>query len=801
MSQFARDDPSSSSPEALKSHDSPEIELPASKRQRMSHSNGTTPVYKAGSVLRIRMQNFMTYDDISYDFGPALNMIIGPNGSGKSTVVAGICLGLGFDPKIMGRADKVEATIKHGTQTAKIEIVLQGRKTGSTVNIVRQFTHSQNGGKSTNEWLVDGKKSTHKCVQETVRSFNCQIDNLCQFLPQDKVASFARMRPVEMLTETLRTIGDGSLGEVQADLIDLQSKLNSESTSRKTDEDKLKGLKARQEVLERDVARFKERESHKHAIYVREKRLPFARYNEAKSLYNEAKVSYNEAKAKLLELRRNNQPLELQELELAESLQKLERQTGKLKQRLDAAMRKVSTTGIPLKRVEEVMNTLESEYKQERDAERNNKSKIRELQDRVAKDSRSLGDEPDDASEIEDLTEQIRSLNASDRAAKEECRQLEDDLRCQQSERKRKLEEMEAKEKELLLLDDVRSARLRKLDEINRDAAEAVRWLQHHQNEFEHHVYDPVLLEVQVTNKKFARAAQHVIMQNAFTFTCQSRKDYQTFNRLLVDGNAAGRRLRLNVAEYSRTSAPHLRDQRTAMSKEEVQQFGFDGYLLDCLDGPEFVLNTLCHAAQIHNLPIGTRELSHSEVQSIESATKNNRPVFQRYILNNTETKIFRGYNQTSSESQAIHNDGAIFSHVIDLSKKKQLDNAIQEIRDTLDGNVAELQRKSERHSELKAKTKATDESKKSLLSKRGTLAKRLSDWRAAEAKLTSTKSELDRLEHAPAEYQDNMASIRARQLENTQKFTVLALQYKVKEIDQATHSWANLAGRDKGSS
>lgn len=39
--------------------------------------------------------------------GPHLNMIVGPNGTGKSTMVAAIILGLGGNPKTVGRGTKV----------------------------------------------------------------------------------------------------------------------------------------------------------------------------------------------------------------------------------------------------------------------------------------------------------------------------------------------------------------------------------------------------------------------------------------------------------------------------------------------------------------------------------------------------------------------------------------------------------------------------------------------------------------------------------------------------------------------
>jgi chromosome segregation ATPase len=56
--------------------------------------------YVAGSVTRIKLSNFMTYDHIEFRPGPHLNMILGPNGTGKSTIAAGIAIGLGFPPKV-----------------------------------------------------------------------------------------------------------------------------------------------------------------------------------------------------------------------------------------------------------------------------------------------------------------------------------------------------------------------------------------------------------------------------------------------------------------------------------------------------------------------------------------------------------------------------------------------------------------------------------------------------------------------------------------------------------------------------
>jgi hypothetical protein len=43
--------------------------------------------YVVGSIVRIRMKNFLTYDDCEVDVGPRLNVIFGPNGTGMFFII------------------------------------------------------------------------------------------------------------------------------------------------------------------------------------------------------------------------------------------------------------------------------------------------------------------------------------------------------------------------------------------------------------------------------------------------------------------------------------------------------------------------------------------------------------------------------------------------------------------------------------------------------------------------------------------------------------------------------------------
>ena len=56
--------------------------------------------YQKGSIIRIKLKNFLTYSLTEFYPGPNMNMVIGPNGTGKSTVVCAIALGLGAKPDV-----------------------------------------------------------------------------------------------------------------------------------------------------------------------------------------------------------------------------------------------------------------------------------------------------------------------------------------------------------------------------------------------------------------------------------------------------------------------------------------------------------------------------------------------------------------------------------------------------------------------------------------------------------------------------------------------------------------------------
>ncbi|KAJ1532942.1 Structural maintenance of chromosomes protein 5 [Nowakowskiella sp. JEL0078] len=164
-----------------------------SKKQRTSTNKGKqvdknseVADYCEGAIVRIKLQNFVTYDSLEFFPGPNLNMIIGPNGTGKSTIVCAIALGLGGSPnvsyinilrkkltfpKLLGRQREIREFVKSGKRDAKIEIEL--KKNRNNIVITRDF-----GIGTKNSWKINGEEASQETVKKRVANLDIQVDNL-----------------------------------------------------------------------------------------------------------------------------------------------------------------------------------------------------------------------------------------------------------------------------------------------------------------------------------------------------------------------------------------------------------------------------------------------------------------------------------------------------------------------------------------------------------------------------------------------------------------------------------------------
>jgi chromosome segregation ATPase len=123
-----------------------------------------------------------------------------------------------------------------------------------------------------------GNSITETEIKNIVGKFNIQVDNLCQFLPQDKVSGFAQMKMKELLVETERAAGQELL-IMHEKLGEFQIKEHKGDAMIEMHKTELIALREKNAMLDRDVQRLQERETMKKEIKRTETMLVVAKYD------------------------------------------------------------------------------------------------------------------------------------------------------------------------------------------------------------------------------------------------------------------------------------------------------------------------------------------------------------------------------------------------------------------------------------------------------------------------------------------------------------------------------------------
>ena len=172
---------------------------------------------KEGAIRRLRLQSFMAFDDVLIEPGPGLNVLVGPNGSGKSSIVTAICLVFGGSLKSATRGSEVSSFIKDAQEKATIEVWLH-KDSDTSIKVTRVLLRNK---RNSSQWKIDDEDSSFKSVSSLLSNFNINVDNLCQFLAQDRVSSFTRLDPRNLLVETEKALGSQfSLWKLHQELMD-----------------------------------------------------------------------------------------------------------------------------------------------------------------------------------------------------------------------------------------------------------------------------------------------------------------------------------------------------------------------------------------------------------------------------------------------------------------------------------------------------------------------------------------------------------------------------------------------------
>ncbi|KAL4341456.1 hypothetical protein GQ457_08G006080 [Hibiscus cannabinus] len=556
------------------------MEGPRVKRPKISRGEDD---YLPGNITEIELHNFMTFNHLVCKPGPRLNLVIGPNGSGKSSLVCAIALCLGGEPQLLGRATSIASYVKRGEDAGYIKISLRGYTKEEKITIVRKIDT-----RNKSEWLYNGKSVAKREILEVIRKFNIQVNNLTQFLPQDRVCEFAKLTPIQLLEETEKAVGDPQLPVQHCALVEKSRELKKYQKAVDTMGESLKQLISLNAEQEKDVERVRQRDELLEKVDSMKKKLPWLKYDMKKTEYLEAQKREKEAKKKLDEAARTlnefKAPIEKQKQEK----KKLEDQCKRISNLMNENIKKRNDL---LQKENEAAVHARGKYKEIEDLRREEdfrKQSIVEAKKKLAdaeKDLQNLPAYEPPKEEIERLKSQIVEFTSSAQQMMQ-----------QKKEKERSLGQMKTALRNCVdCLKDMENTKTKCLHALRKCGAEkifdAYQWLEQNRDKLNKEVYGPVLLEVNVSNEVHANFLEghvaHYIWKSFITQDSSDRdflvKNLQPFDVPILNytREESGRKAPFEISKqmhelgiYSRLD--QVFDAPTAVKEVLTSQFGLE---------------------------------------------------------------------------------------------------------------------------------------------------------------------------------------------------------------------------------
>jgi chromosome segregation ATPase len=711
--------------------------------------------HQPGSLVRVTMTNFVTYEKAEFVLGPNLNMIIGPNGTGKSTLVCAICLGLGWETKHLGRAKDISEFVKHGAKKATIEIELAKDPKRQTSNPVIRTKILRENNKV--EYYINDKKENKKRVMDLARSFSIQVDNLCQFLPQDRVVEFAALSPVELLAQTQRAAAPEQMTEWHQQLKEMrkQQKLDEDSKARLTDD--LGRLENRQRMQHGDVERLRERTELQERLGAYRKFKPFPAYKVAKQNHTEAKLRRKEAEKELRRLNNEMAP-RLECMQEKEHYLEVTEKTVQQRQRLVGRYEGTSADLYQqLEKKAAELEQIDGELQSGNTSIRQTKQKIPEL-NRAVTSIKAAMEQPPEQVDTAAFNEQIREKAREMRDLDDKINESKDQITTLNQQGRQRQTIIKNTEQEMAYLQSQAGQQTDKLRKNSRfgHAAVAWEWIQKNKDRFKGKVFGPPILECSIKDSRLAAAVETTISQSelmAFSVTC--REDFTLLQRELYTN--------MKLVDINIRSAPPvaLSSFKPPCSPQQMTSYGLEGWILDLLEGPDEVLAMLCDNRNIHATAFTSRDVPADQHDNLS------RSPISSWVTSTQSYQVTRrreyGDHATSTRVTALRPPKFFTDAPVDHREEEEFTRKIRETEVEMEEIKEQITKLREEEKTYVERQRELSASKKAIEKEKNEKQSALAHFQGLPIKLAGAQKKLDDAQMQIRKHRDSQLAIVAR--------------------------------------
>ncbi|NXK43895.1 SMC5 protein, partial [Chauna torquata] len=712
---------------------------------------------------------FRTYDICEVRPGPNLNMIVGANGTGKSSIVCAICLGLAGKPSFIGRADKVGLFVKQGCLKGVVEIELS--KTPDNIIITREIQVVNN----TSTWFINKKPTTLKTVEEQIAALNIQVDNLCQFLPQDRVGEFAKLSKVELLEATEKSIGPPEMYQFHCELKNFREKERELEVNMhivwtisakcfqsiyckirkciflqnlcKDKTNSLEKMKQRVERYKQDVERYHERKRHLDLIEMLERKRPWVEYETVRQKHEEVKQSRDQAREELKNLKEMQSPLTKKMQDIEESFMSLDRKIRDTAGEIKVASQKCKQKQDALEMKDKQIEEINQAFRMKKDEEMDRRKKIVSAHKMIEE----WNDELRTVTDCENLQPQIDAVNNELKHLQEERANIDSDISDVTTEKINQEREKKRIIDRIGQLNNIMNMKEETLKGRFQDTHSALMWLRKNIDKFKKKVCEPMMLAINLKDSRHAKYIEnHVSANDMKAFVFESQEDMEMF--LMRDRQ----KLRVNAVCAPAESCAESLPSRPI---EELHQYGFFSYLRELFDAPLPVMSYLCSQYRVHDVPVGT-EKTRNMIERVIQETK----LRQLYTAEEKYTVKVSAYTNLSFSTNTSLRAAQFLTNSVDTDERKQLENQQQDINHMLQSLDVQLTMLLERQKHLERRDNELRQQKKELL-ERGNRRRQL------ESKIAVKYDSIKQLEQDAInlEKESQQANVKIKEI-NTQK-------------------------------
>ncbi|KAH9499281.1 Structural maintenance of chromosomes protein 5 [Bulinus truncatus] len=643
-----------------------------------------------------------TYDSVEFKTGPYLNILIGPNGTGKSAIVCAICLGLAGKTNWLGRASDPKDFIKYGAEKAKIEIELFNPYNDSNYIIGREIYKNK-----ASHWTYNGKSTTQKAIEELVLSLNIQVGNLCQFLPQEKVADFAKMTQQELLENTEKAIGKNELYETHQKLKEARQTARVFELDVEKHLQELDQLKQKNARLKEDVRCYHDRKNFLKKVEILKMKKPWLEYHYLKDSYDRGKAERDKKAEDLKQAKKHILPLERKHASLKKEIEVLNKESAELSQKMRSESKDVEDHVQIMNTITEKMADAKNDFESKLKEEETRKQKLHDLQEQLKALESALAQMKDSDSQttlrnLDKVSKEINNVNHSITSV-----QADGDILRREIQTLR--EEKKGSELRLQSILDVNNRRLELLRTLHIDTYEAVKWLRDNKSLFKYTIHEPMLISLNVNKPDNARLVEsHISFNDLKAFVCEDPDDLSLFMKKMTDT------LHLKVNAVKAPSQP-VSFFQPKYPISHYKKYGFEGYMKDLFSCPDPVMSYLCLMYKVYCLPVGSSAVKDNQELIIKEC-----PELNTFYAPDVQFSIKKSrYSNSMSSKNTALKAPKLLVDSMNVTKEQELQRLLKDIVEKIkekENDYKLLQKQSE---DLELRINSLREEKRNLCKER----------------------------------------------------------------------------------